>query len=37
VSVSAPQEGPEQVTVQVIVDDFPGNMLSAPPSDCVDC
>lgn len=37
VSVSAPQEGPEQVTVQIIIDTFPGNMLSAAPSDCVDC
>lgn len=37
VSVAAPLEGPEQVTVQIIVDDFPGNMLSSTPSDCVDC
>lgn len=37
VSVSAPQEGPEQVTAQIIVDSFPGNMLSSSPEDCVDC
>lgn len=37
VSVAAGQEGAERVTVQIIVDDFPGNMLSAQPTDCVDC
>jgi hypothetical protein len=37
VSLSAGQEGPEQVTVQIIIDEFPGNMLSSQPSDCVDC
>lgn len=37
VSVAAGLEGPEQVTVQIIVDSFPGNMLSGPPDDCVDC
>lgn len=37
VSVSVGNEGPEQVTVQIIVDEFPGNMLSGAPSSCVDC
>jgi len=37
VSLAVGQEGAEQVTVQLTVDSFPGNMLSAPPSDCVDC
>jgi hypothetical protein len=37
VSVSAGQEGVEQVTAQLMLDSFPGNMLSAQPSDCVDC
>lgn len=37
VSVAVGQEGPEQVTAQIIVDSFPGNMLSTPPDDCVDC
>lgn len=37
VSVAVGQEGPEQVTAQIIVDSFPGNMLSSQPSDCVDC
>lgn len=37
VSLAVGQEGAEQVTVQIIIDSFPGNMLSAPPSDCVDC
>jgi hypothetical protein len=37
VSVSVGQEGPEQVTAQIIVDSYPGNMLSAQPIDCVDC
>lgn len=37
VSVSVGQEGPEAVTAQIMLDDFPGNMLSAQPSDCVDC
>ncbi len=37
VSVSVGLEGPEQVTVQVFVDSYPDNMLSAPPEDCVDC
>jgi hypothetical protein len=37
VSVSGPQTGPEQVTVQIILNDFPGNMLSEQPTDCVDC
>jgi hypothetical protein len=37
VSVGVGQEGSEKVTVQIIVNDFPGNMVSAPPRDCVDC
>jgi hypothetical protein len=37
VSLAVGQEGAEQVTVQIIVDSFPGNMLSSEPSDCVDC
>lgn len=37
VSVAVGQEGAEQVTVQIIVDSYPGNMLSAQPIDCVDC
>lgn len=37
VSVSVGQEGPERVTTQIIVDSYPGNMLSAQPRDCVDC
>lgn len=37
VSVSAPNEGPEQVTVQIIVDEYPGGLVGGAPSDCVDC
>lgn len=37
VSVAVGQEGPEQVTTQITVDSFPGNMLSSQPTDCVDC
>lgn len=37
VSVSVGQEGPEKVTASVMLDSFPGNMLSAQPNDCVDC
>lgn len=37
VSVAAGQEGAERVTVQIIVDDYPGGMVSSQPSDCVDC
>lgn len=37
VSLAVGQEGAEQVTVQITVDSFPGNMLSAQPTDCVDC
>jgi hypothetical protein len=37
VSLAVGQEGSEQVTVQIIVDSYPGNMLSAQPTDCVDC
>lgn len=37
VSLSVGQEGVEQVTVQITLDSFPGNMLSGAPTDCVDC
>lgn len=37
VSVSVGQEGAEQVTAQVILDTFPGNMLSSAPTACEDC
>lgn len=37
VSVAVGQEGAEQVTVQAILDSFPGNMLSSEPTECVDC
>lgn len=37
VSVAVGQEGPEQVTAQITVDSYPGNMLSGQPTDCVDC
>lgn len=37
VSLAVGQEGSEQVTAQITVDSFPGNMLSAQPTDCVDC
>lgn len=37
VSVAVGQEGPEKVTVSMMLDSFPGNMLSAAPNDCVDC
>lgn len=37
VSVSVGQEGAEQVAVQIIVDSFPGGMVSSAPTDCVDC
>lgn len=37
VSLAVGQEGAEQVTVQLTIDSFPGNMLSAAPDDCVDC
>lgn len=37
VSVAVGQEGAEQVTVQLTLDSFPGNMLSAQPTECVDC
>lgn len=37
VSVSVGQEGPEQVTAQLMSDSFPGSPLSAQPTDCEDC
>lgn len=37
VSVAVGQEGAEQVTVQVILDDYPGGFLGTNPEDCVDC
>lgn len=37
VSVAVGQEGPEQVTAQIIVDSYPANMLSPAPDDCLDC
>ena len=37
VSLAVGQEGAEQVTVQIIVDSYPDNMLSSQPTDCVDC
>lgn len=37
VSVAVGQEGAERVTVQVMLNDFPGNMLSTAPADCEDC
>ena len=36
-SVSAPQEGVERVTAQVIVDEYPTSFLGSTPGDCVDC
>jgi hypothetical protein len=37
VSVAVGPEGAEQVTVQIIVDSYPGGMLSSQPTDCADC
>lgn len=37
VSVAVGQEGPEQVTVNMMSDSFPGSPLSAAPNDCEDC
>lgn len=37
VSVSAGQEGPEQVTAQIIVDSYPLGFLNGFPEECTDC